>query len=456
MVDIKQGIVRRRGILAGVATVVAGALARLTAQPVHAGIDGDLVLNASNTGTAITTLQSLPAGGSGYTVLRVTNLRIADAILADGGPGSLGNAGGRGINATGGNNDDGSFALPSAGGDAILGTGGNTISAVGSGGRGVRGVGGAAGTGTGGTGVEGTGGAPNGAGVRGAGGGSAGSQGSGVVAVTNSTSNAALQANNNGAGPGARGEATSGPGVLGEATSGPGVRGEATSGFGVFGESTSGVGVFGQSANSFGIFGTSGSSFGCGGASTAPGTAGLFGFSSTPGVIGLQGIHTVAGGFAGFFSGDVFITGSLTVASGAKSAAVKKKDGSMARVYCQESPEPWFEDFGTAELKGGQASVALDPEFDEVVKGDDYRVFLTPIEVECSLYVSRKGPHQFVVRTVGGAAVNGSFDYRVVARRAEAVGARLEKVQVPSVDVEKLKRDISASTAAKPTPGARR
>ena len=217
--------------------------------------------------------------------------------------------------------------------------------------------------------------------------------------------------------------APTGAGVFGSSTSG--VLGLSNSAFGMYGASNSGVGVYGVSANSFGVFGSSANSFGCGGASTAPGTAALFGYSSTPGAIGLQGIHTVAGGTAGFFSGDVYITGRLTVASGAKSAAVKKKDGSMARVYCQESPEPWFEDFGTAELKGGQASVALDPEFDEVVKGDDYRVFLTPIGVECSLYVSRKGPHQFVVRTVGGAAVNGSFDYRVVARRAEAVGARL-------------------------------
>ena len=66
-------------------------------------------------------------------------------------------------------------------------------------------------------------------------------------------------------------------------------------------------------------------------------------------------------------------------------------------------PEPWFEDFGTAELRNGQASVALDPEFDEVVKGDDYRVFLTEIGDCGGLYVSRKGPHRFEVRSRGGA-----------------------------------------------------
>jgi len=36
-------------------------------------------------------------------------------------------------------------------------------------------------------------------------------------------------------------------------------------------------------------------------------------------------------------------------------------------MYCQESPEPWFEDFGTATLTNGRAVVELDPDFDAVV-----------------------------------------------------------------------------------------
>ena len=60
-------------------------------------------------------------------VLKVENFRIADAIEAKGGPGSLGNAGQSGVNATGGSNNDGTFAQPSPGGDGILATGGTTL-----------------------------------------------------------------------------------------------------------------------------------------------------------------------------------------------------------------------------------------------------------------------------------------------------------------------------------------
>ena len=55
---------KRRGALAGVAALLVGALARWTAQPAVAGTDGDLVLNATNTATATTTLQNSSTGGS--------------------------------------------------------------------------------------------------------------------------------------------------------------------------------------------------------------------------------------------------------------------------------------------------------------------------------------------------------------------------------------------------------
>src|SRR6185369_1120470 len=150
------------------------------------------------------------------------------------------------------------------------------------------------------------------------------------------------------------------------------------------------VGVAGQSSSNAAVYGASS-------------YAGVYGSSANVGVWGttttgtaLYGQVTGASGWAGQFPGNVYITGSLTVASGAKSAAVKRKDGSHARVYCQESPEPWFEDFGTAQLQNGQASVPLSADFDEVVDGTDYRVFLTEIGDCGGLYLSGKGPHQFV------------------------------------------------------------
>jgi hypothetical protein len=63
----------------------------------------------------------------------------------------------------------------------------------------------------------------------------------------------------------------------------------------------------------------------------------------------------------------VFVRGDFTVAGGAKSAAVPHPDGTHRWLYCLESPESWFEDFGRAQLTCGRAEVKIDPDFAALV-----------------------------------------------------------------------------------------
>jgi hypothetical protein len=74
----------------------------------------------------------------------------------------------------------------------------------------------------------------------------------------------------------------------------------------------------------------------------------------------------------------VLINGSLTQMNGSKSAAVRHTDGTLRRLYCVESPESWFEDFGHGQLNNGSASVQIEPGFAGVVKTDAYHVFVMP------------------------------------------------------------------------------
>ena len=60
----------------------------------------------------------------------------------------------------------------------------------------------------------------------------------------------------------------------------------------------------------------------------------------------------------------VQVDGELTI-KGKKSAAVAFPDGTHRRMYCMESPESWFEDFGFGRFTNGQAHVDLDPGFSE-------------------------------------------------------------------------------------------
>jgi hypothetical protein len=83
-----------------------------------------------------------------------------------------------------------------------------------------------------------------------------------------------------------------------------------------------------------------------------------------------------------------------------------------------ESPQNWFEDFGSGQLASGAAAVTLDSTFAETVNAaSDYHVFLTP-EGDCrGLYVSHKSATGFEVRELGGGQSNVAFGYRIVALR---------------------------------------
>jgi len=97
-----------------------------------------------------------------------------------------------------------------------------------------------------------------------------------------------------------------------------------------------------------------------------------------------------------------------------------------------ESPESWFEDFGTGYLKNGQAEVPLDAEFASIVNRDDYHVFLSEYDDNNALYVTNRPSAGFAVRSKLSPTATTTFSYRVVAKRKDVTGARFEKVVIPA------------------------
>ncbi|HLH24058.1 MAG TPA: hypothetical protein VK066_16160 [Chloroflexota bacterium] len=228
-------------------------------------------------------------------------------------------------------------------------------------------------------------------------------------------------------GVGCQGSSNGNVGVLGTSASSVGVYANSLSQYGLYatsptsyaaiGTSNSGTGVYGSSNGNVGVLGTSNSSIGVFGAS-----------SSGTGVYGTG----PANGFAARFDGPVQVNGAFTVLGGPKSAAVPHPDGSYRRLYCVESPESWFEDFGQEQLANGRASVQLDRDFAALVHGGNYHVFLTPEGDTKGLYVSNKGAGAFEVREAQGGTGGLAFSYRVVAKRKDIAGPRLERVEVPA------------------------
>ena len=251
---------------------------------------------------------------------------------------------------------------------------------------------------------------------------------------------------------GVHGTASAGYGVFGESDSnGTGVRGESVSGPGVYGKSTSQPGVDGVSTNSLGLRGTSTNFVGIVGISTN--SHGLYGSSASPSNYGIIAENTV-GGPGLYVTGSAFINGSLQV-TGAKNAVVKMPDGTDGVVYCQEAPEPYFEDFGRARLVNGVAQVSLEREFAALVSGADYMVFSFPQGDTKGLYVSRQDANGFEVREVQGGASNVSFTYRIVTRRKDIEGKRFARVSHEAADKIPGIRAALAAMDRQPGPGGR-
>jgi hypothetical protein len=236
-------------------------------------------------------------------------------------------------------------------------------------------------------------------------------------------------------------EAVNTPGVMGQHNTGTGVLGEAA-GIGVSGVSA-GVGVYGLivsgSGNTIAVYGYNGSddpgpSAGAGGFGVYGLSAkghGVVGAATTTGAAAVVGsVNGLAGAYAGVFFGPVVVEGDFTVVGGAKSAAVPHPDGTHRRLYCMESPESWFEDFGKGQLECGQAEVTLDPDFAAVVHVDDYHVFLTGYNGQSDLSVCERTSSGFQVRATSGTG-SGAFSWRVVAKRKDIPAPRFETVTVP-------------------------
>ncbi|MCD4737668.1 MAG: hypothetical protein K8R89_00195 [Anaerolineae bacterium] len=98
-------------------------------------------------------------------------------------------------------------------------------------------------------------------------------------------------------------------------------------------------------------------------------------------------------------------------------------------LYTVQSTENWFEDFGAASLKNGEAVVEIELLFAQTVNlSEDYHVFLTPLGDCHGLYVAEKTATSFTVRELGGGTAGIAFDYRLVAKRLGYETARLEPV----------------------------
>jgi len=238
-----------------------------------------------------------------------------------------------------------------------------------------------------------------------------------------------------------RTQSTDGYGVYGDATCGSGttygVYGTSVSsaGRGVYGHGA--VGVAGHSDHTSGtaVYGyaesSEGTTYGVFARSSSTSGLGVYGWAS--GTVGVTfGVYGVAWSTSGY---GVYCAGNF-VASGTKSCVVKTSKGPTL-MYCQESPESWFEDFGEGQLASGKAHIELDPVFLETATVDEanpMHVFVQLHDPDCEGVAVQRGETGFDVLELKGGTSGASFSYRVVAKRKGFETKRLDVCEAARTD----------------------
>jgi len=358
--------VKRRGILAGVAALVVGVMAKTSGKMAEATDNTPVVTGQNNTSNAETRI-TRTAGAAGSNAFAVSN-NNGIAISAT---------------ATGVNN----IGLLSTA-DASSGVVGTSIAAVG-----VLGLG------------------SNFAGVQGQ------MSGVGYGVYGNATAG----------GLGVFGQGNTSIGVFGFSSGSTAVFGQAINGAAVAGLSNGGTALRGDTTTGTGLVVTSATAIG---ATVSGATIGAFVSSGNSGIaMFASNTNGTAGRFDGAVAvnGALTVLGDFT-ASGMKSAVVVAKDGATKRLYCLESPDSWFEDVGEGRLVNGVAQITIDPDYLSVVDlTPTSPVFLTP-QADCNgLFVAERTENGFVVRELRGGTSSISFTYRIMARRADIDAIRLDR-----------------------------
>lgn len=199
------------------------------------------------------------------------------------------------------------------------------------------------------------------------------------------------------------------------------------------GSSSGGVYISSSVANGICVYSTAGSPYW--GMILEGGGAGIWARCTGADGTGIQGISSgnqagmfgQAGGYWGngvlginpFGGVGVYCQGNFSC-TGSKSAIVRTDDGPK-EMYCVESPDSWFEDFGSAVIQGKKTRVELKKDYASTVTVSNEFPMKIFIQMEDSRiqYKITKGDGWFELEITNDSstALGTSFDYRIVAKR---------------------------------------
>jgi drug/metabolite transporter superfamily protein YnfA len=111
---------------------------------------------------------------------------------------------------------------------------------------------------------------------------------------------------------------------------------------------------------------------------------------------------------------------------GAVSTIVRDTNNQLVNLYCPESPEVLFQDFGQGQLVNGRAQITLDPNFTKNISVNEQHPLRVIIQLEgdCQgVYVANKTATGFEVIELQGGTSTVNFTWFVTANRADSKDA---------------------------------
>jgi len=117
--------------------------------------------------------------------------------------------------------------------------------------------------------------------------------------------------------------------------------------------------------------------------------------------------------------------GSGYITNGSKSTVVKDKNNQERLLFCNESPEVMFEDYGEGQLVNGKAHIALDSLFAMNVTINEKHPLRVYIELlgDCNgTYVTNRSASGFDVCELNHGTSNTAFQWHIVCNRANEAG----------------------------------
>lgn len=152
------------------------------------------------------------------------------------------------------------------------------------------------------------------------------------------------------------------------------------------------------------------------------------------------------------------VTARKIIGTGTVSEIVPTQNHGRVTLTCPESPEYWYQDYGTVEMVNGKATILLDPILADIIIVDDenpLRVICTPMGMPYfnGITIMNQTQNSVEILELNGGTHSGKLQYQLVAKPKTNYGeGRFPQAPGPKY-MKKEREPIAAKAANDPQDG---